>query len=84
MILFLIFEISIIRRCLIILFKGKEALFRHCWILPVIIAGIMITELSEAMLFAMIRFNVPVFYIITGCCVRMCRKIGEDNAAWRR
>ena len=84
MILFLIFEISIIRRCLIILFKGKEALFRHCWILPVIIAGIMITELSEAMLFAMIRFNVPVFYIITGCCVRMCRQIGEGNAAWKK
>ena len=84
MILFLIFEISIIRRCLIILFKGKEALFRHCWILPVIIAGIMITELSEAMLFAMIRFNVPVFYIITVCCVRMCRQIGEGNAAWKK
>ena len=84
MILFLIFELSIVRRCLIILFKGKDVLFGHSWILPVIIAGILITELPEAMLFAMARFNVPVFYIITGCCVRMCRQLGEVNAAWRR
>ena len=84
MILFLIFEISIIRRCLIILFKGKEAMFSHCWILSVIIAGFMIIELAEAMLFAMPRFNVPIFYIVSGCCVKMCRKIGEENAAWRK
>lgn len=75
MLLFMIFELGIIARCLTIVFKGRGVPFRYSWIIPVIIAGILLTELVESMIFLMGRVNVPAFYMLAGCAVRMCRQI---------
>ena len=81
MLLFLIFEIGIIVRCLTIVFKGRGVPFRYSWIIPVIIAGILLTELVESMIFLMGRVNVPAFYMLAGCAVRMCRQIKAQKQA---
>ena len=75
MLLFMIFELGIIARCLTIVFKGRGIPFRYSWIIPVIIAGILLTELVESMIFLMGRVNVPAFYMLAGCTVRICRQI---------
>ena len=81
MLLFLIFELGIIARCLTIVFKGRGIPFRYSWIIPVIIAGILLTELVESMIFLMGRVNVPAFYMLAGCTVRMCRQIKAQKQA---
>lgn len=81
MLLFLLFEIGVGLRCLKIIFKGKGIPFRYSWIVPVVILAILIIDLAEAMLFAMVRVNVPVFYILAGCSVQFCRQIDSRNAA---
>ena len=81
MLLFLIFELGIIARCLTIVFKGRGVPFRYSWIIPVIIAGILLTELVESMIFLMGRVNVPAFYMLAGCTVRMCRQIKAQKQA---
>ena len=81
MLLFMIFELGIIARCLTIVFKGRGIPFRYSWIIPVIIAGILLTELVESMIFLMGRVNVPAFYMLAGCTVRMCRQIKAQKQA---
>ena len=74
MLLFFLFEASIVIRCLTIIFGKRDGLFRSCWIVPVIIMGTLVIELVEAMLFVMPRFNIPAFYMLTGCLVMMDRE----------
>ena len=71
MLLFFLFEASLVIRCLGIILGRRRNLFNYCWIVPVIILGILVIELVEAMLFAMPRFNIPAFYMLAGCCVMM-------------
>ena len=75
MLLFLLLEIRIIFRCITIIRRGKGALPRFSWILPVIMMSILITELMEAMVFAMVRLNLVVFYMLAGCLAMMTRRI---------
>ena len=79
MLMFFLFEIAIIVRCLIIVFKGWGTPFRYSWIIPVILMGILIIDLVESMLFAMQRVNLPVFYILAGWTVSMTREINNTN-----
>lgn len=79
MLMFLLFELAIIVRCLIIVFKGWGTPFRYSWIIPVILMGILIIDLVESMLFAMQRVNLPVFYILAGWTVSMTREINNTN-----
>ena len=79
MLMFLLFELAIIVRCLIIVFKGWGTPFRYSWIVPVILMGILIIDLVESMLFAMQRVNLPVFYILAGWTVSMTREINNTN-----
>lgn len=74
MLAYLLFEASIVIRCLRIIFGKRDGLFCNCWIIPVVILGILVIELVEAMLFAMPRFNIPAFYMLAGCCVLMDMK----------
>ena len=74
MLLFFLFEASLVIRCLGIILGKRDNLFRSCWIVPVIILGILVIELVEAMLFATVRFNVPAFYMLSGVCVMMDKK----------
>ena len=74
MLLFILFEASLVIRCLFIILGKRNGLIRGCWIIPVVILGILVIELVEAMLFAMPRFNIPAFYMLAGCCVMMDRK----------
>ena len=75
MLIFLLFELGIIARCLNIVVRGKGRPFRYSWSIPVVIMAIMIIELVEAMVFAMVRLNLPAFFILAGCSVKMCRQI---------
>ena len=79
MLMFFLFEIAIIVRCLIIVFKGWGTPFRYSWIIPVILMGILIIDLVESMLFAMQRVNLPVFYILAGWTVSMTGEINNTN-----
>ena len=79
MLMFLLFELAIIVRCLIIVFRGWGTPFRYSWIIPVILMGILIIDLVESMLFAMQRVNLPVFYILAGWTVSMTREINNTN-----
>ena len=79
MLMFLLFELAIIVRCLIIVFKGWGTPFRYSWIIPVILMGILIIDLVESMLFAMQRVNLPVFYILAGWTVSITREISNKK-----
>lgn len=79
MLMFFLFEIAIIVRCLIIVFKGWGTPFRYSWIIPVILMGILIIDLVESMLFAMQRVNLSVFYILAGWTVSMTGEINNTN-----
>lgn len=79
MLMFLLFELAIIVRCLIIVFRGWGTPFRYSWVIPVILMGILIIDLVESMLFAMQRVNLPVFYILAGWTVSMSREINNTN-----
>lgn len=79
MLLFLLLEIRIIFRCITIIRRGKGALPRFSWILPVIMMSILITELMEAMVFAMVRLNLVVFYMLAGCLAMMTRRIEAES-----
>lgn len=79
MLMFFLFEIAIIVRCLIIVFKGWGTPFRYSWIIPVILMGILIIDLVESMLFAMQRVNLPIFYILAGWTVSMTGEINNTN-----
>ena len=45
MLMFLLFEISIIVRCFMIVFKGRGIPFRYSWTVPVTLMGILIIDL---------------------------------------
>lgn len=75
MLIFLIFKLGVIARCLTIVFNGRGIPFKYSWIIPVIIMGILLTELVESMIFLMGRVNLSVFYMLAGCTVRICRQI---------
>ena len=79
MLMFLLFEISIIARCFMIVFKGRGIPFRYSWTVPVTLMGILIIDLVETMLFAMLRVNLPIFYILAGWTVIMSREIGSKS-----
>lgn len=79
MLMFLLFEISIIARCFMIVFKGRGIPFRYSWTVPVTLMGILIIDLVETMLFAMVRVNLPIFYILAGWTVIMSREIGSKS-----
>ena len=79
MLMFFLFEIAIIVRCLIIVFKGWGTPFRYSWIIPVILMGILIIDLVESMLFFIFLVNMPVFYVLAGWTVSMTREINNTN-----
>ena len=79
MLMFLLFELAIIVRCLIIVFRGWGTPFRYSWVIPVILMGILVIELVESMLFAMQRVNLPVFYILAGWTVSVTREISNKK-----
>ena len=79
MLMFLLFELAIIVRCLIIVFRGWGTPFRYSWVIPVILMGILIIDLVESMLFAMQRVNLPVFYILAGWTVSVTREISNKK-----
>ena len=79
MLMFLLFELAIIVRCLIIVFRGWGTPFRYSWVIPVILMGILVIELVESMLFAMQRVNLPVFYVLAGWTVSMTREISNKK-----
>ena len=79
MLMFLLFEIGIIARCFMIVFKGRGIPFRYSWTVPVTLMGILIIDLVETMLFAMLRVNLPIFYILAGWTVIMSREIGSKS-----
>lgn len=74
MLIFVLFLISVIRRCLVLVFKEAEKLPAYFWIIPAIIMAILVIEIAEAMIFAMVRLNLVVFYMLAGCCAGMGRK----------
>ena len=79
MLMFLLFELAIIVRCLIIVFRGWGTPFRYSWVIPVILMGILVIELVESMLFAMQRVNLPVFYVLAGWTVSVTREISNKK-----
>ena len=79
MLMFLLFELAIIVRCLIIVFRGWGTPFRYSWVIPVILMGILVIDLVESMLFAMQRVNLPVFYVLAGWTVSVTREISNKK-----
>ena len=79
MLMFLLFELAIIVRCLIIVFRGWGTPFRYSWVILVILMGILVIELVESMLFAMQRVNLPVFYVLAGWTVSVTREISNKK-----
>ena len=74
MLAFVLFLIGLTRRCLVLVFKKAEKLPAYFWIIPAIIMAILVIEMAEAMIFAMVRLNLVVFYMLAGCCAGMGRK----------
>lgn len=81
MLIFLLFELAIVYHCLRIVFKGRNILFNGAWALAVLIMGMLLLELVEAMLFSFVRFNATIFYAIAGWVAAMSREIGEKSKA---
>lgn len=81
MLIFLLFELAIVYHCLCIVFKGRNILFKGAWALAVLIMGMLLLELVEAMLFSFVRFNATIFYAIAGWVAAMSREIGEKSKA---
>ena len=79
MLIFLLFELAIVYHCLRIVFKGRNILFKGAWALAVLIMGMLLLELVEAMLFSFVRFNATIFYVLAGWVVSLSREIGEKS-----
>lgn len=79
MLIFLLFELAIVYHCLRIVFKGRNILFKGAWALTVLIMGMLLLEVVEAMLFSFVRFNATIFYAVAGWVAAMSREIKEKS-----
>ena len=77
MIAYIWFVFSIIRRAVRVMTYSGERLFRNAWAVPMIMLGILLTEMMEVLTLANHFLNQPVFYILAGGVVAMDKRISR-------
>lgn len=74
MILYIVFLIMLIVRCIRLLKDRKSRGFPNTWVLSTIIFGILLMDMTETRLFASYRTNLLIFYIFAGWVVYLDKR----------
>lgn len=73
------FVFSIVRRSVRVMLYNGDKLFKNSWAVPVVVLGILMTEIMEVLTLANKYMNLPVFFVLAGCIVVMDKLITEEN-----
>ena len=74
MLLFIVFLLSLGKRCIRLLLAGEQAAFEGAWSIQIILLYMILIDLVEPMLFASRCVNLPFFYILAGWIVAMDKR----------
>ena len=83
MLLYIWFTFSIARRGLRVMQSDCSGLFKGAWFIPVIVFGMLLTDMLEVMTCVNYFFNMPVFFMLSGWIMAMddilTRRTGQNS-----